>query len=252
MLKMTVAVTIGSRFGGFVLKAIKISLKEIIPIIPSYVFMGIAVGILFSSYGYGPLWTTLASLFIYAGSMQMVMVSLMASGAPFLTIATMAVFVNGRHVFYGIGMLERFRNRGLKGVYMALFMVDATFSILTGLKDYENVERDDLDFYISLFGHILWVVSCAFGALCGELITFDMTGIEFSATAFFTVIVVNQWISAKSYLPAISGVISAIVFWIVIGADNFMLPALSVSMIVLALMKDKIQAKQMEGVKEND
>ena len=233
------------------MNAIKISLKEIVPIIPSYVFMGIAAGILFSSYGYGPLWTILSALLIYAGSMQMVMVSLMASGVPFLTVVAMTFFVNGRHVFYGIGMLERFRNKGFKGIYMALFMVDATFSMLSDLKDYEGVKREDLDFYISLFGHTLWVISCAFGALCGELITFDMKGIEFSATAFFTVIVVNQWINAKSYLPAISGFISAIVFWLLLGADNFMLPALSTSVIVLALVKEKVQAQQAKGANEN-
>jgi predicted branched-subunit amino acid permease len=67
-----------------------------------------------------------------------------------------------------------------------------------------------------------------------------MTGIEFSATALFTAIVVNQWRECKSRFPAVIGFISAVLFYFLIGPDNFILPALSASMILLVFFKDHI------------
>ncbi|MPN03353.1 hypothetical protein SDC9_150581 [bioreactor metagenome] len=88
---------------------------------------------------------------------------------------------------------------------------------------------------------MLWIVSCTAGAILGDVIPFDMAGIDFSATAFFAVVVVNQWRQLKSHIPAITGLISAVLCYIILGADNFILPALSLSLIVLVIMKEHIQ-----------
>ena len=75
------------------------------------------------------------------------------------------------------------------------------------------------------------------------MLPFDLTGIEFSATALFVTVCVNQWRQFESHIPAIAGFISAIIFLLLFGADNFILPALSVSLIVLIIMKEKIHNK---------
>ena len=100
------------------MKELRFAVKNTVPIFFTYLFIGIAFGILMSDAGYSVLLTTASSLFIYAGSMQLVMVPMMASGASLLSLALMALFINARHLFYGIGFIEKFRRMGRRFPYM--------------------------------------------------------------------------------------------------------------------------------------
>lgn len=232
------------------MKTFRFVIKQITPLLFSYFFVGIAFGILINDVGYSALWACLAGIFIYAGSMQIVMVSLMSAGVPLHMVAIMTFFINARHIFYGIGFVDRFRKMGWKYPYMILTLTDETYSVLCSIKYPDNMDEQKVDFYIALTCHLLWIFSCTAGALIGQVIMVDMTGIEFSATAFFVVVCVNQWRQFNSHIPAVAGLASAVVFYVLLGADSFLLPALSVSMIVLILMKDTIN-QQMGGMKYN-
>ena len=61
------------------MKELRFAVKNTVPIFFTYLFIGIAFGILMSDAGYSVLLTTASSLFIYAGSMQLVMVPMMTS-----------------------------------------------------------------------------------------------------------------------------------------------------------------------------
>jgi 4-azaleucine resistance transporter AzlC len=230
------------------MKTLRFAIKQIIPLIFSYIFVGIAFGILIHEAGYSVFWAFLSGVFIYAGSMQIVMVSLMTSGVPLFMIALMTFFINARHIFYGIGFVEKFRKRGWKYPYMVLTLTDETYSVFCSIKYPEDVDEEKADFYIALICHMLWVFSCTIGALMGEMLPVDMTGIEFSATAFFVTVCVNQWFQFDSHIPAITGLVSAVAFYFLLGADYFLLPALSVSLITLIIMKERIYM-QMGGIK---
>ena len=106
------------------MKELRFAVKNTVPIFFTYLFIGIAFGILMSDAGYSVLLTTASSLFIYAGSMQLVMVPMMTSGASLLSLAVMAFFVNARHIFYGIGFIEKFRGMGWRYPYMILSLTD--------------------------------------------------------------------------------------------------------------------------------
>ncbi len=60
---------------------------------------------------------------------------------------------------------------------------------------------------IALLDHAYWVIGCMIGACIGEFFRFDMTGIDFSATAFFLVVVVNQLNQHRSKLPFVLAVL---------------------------------------------
>jgi len=64
--------------------------------------------------GYGLIWALAMSLFIYAGSMQYMAVSLLTGGAGLLTAALTTLVVNARHLFYGISMVDATRGQGRK------------------------------------------------------------------------------------------------------------------------------------------
>lgn len=230
------------------MKTFRFAIKQIIPLLFSYFFVGIAFGILIHKAGYSAQWAFLAGVFIYAGSMQIVMVSLLTSEVSLYMVAIMTFFINARHIFYGIGFVDRFRKMGWRYPYMVLTMTDETYSVRCSIKYPEDVDEQNVDFYIALICHLLWIFSCTIGALLGQIMPFDMTGIEFSATAFFVTVCINQWRLFGSHIPAIAGFVSAIVFYILFGADTFLLPALSVSLVVMMMMKDRIDI-QMGGMK---
>lgn len=229
------------------MKSIKYAVNQMIPLILPYIFVGLASGILLIKAGYSPIWAFLSASLIYAGSMQIVMVALMTSNTPLYMIAITALFINGRHIFYGISFINEFRNIGRqsksywKYPYMALTMTDETYGVLCSLKCPIDLDRRKVIFNILLLSHILWIASCTLGAIIGSAIHVNMTGIEFSAAAFFAAVVVNQWRECKSYIPAITGFTSGILFYFLTGSENFILPALSVSMIILVVFKKYIQ-----------
>ena len=81
------------------MQTIKQAFYKSIPVMAGYVFLGIGFGILIRNAGYGLLAAAAMSLFIYAGSMQFVGVSLLTGGASILTTAITTVMVNARHLF---------------------------------------------------------------------------------------------------------------------------------------------------------
>lgn len=93
-------------------KAIKSAFLSTIPVLSGYLVLGIGFGVLLKTKGYGVLWAFAMSLCIYAGSMQYVAIDLLAGGASFIVVALTTLTVNARHLFYGISMIDKYKNRG--------------------------------------------------------------------------------------------------------------------------------------------
>lgn len=228
------------------MKEFRFALKQTFPILFTYIFIGIAFGIMMADAGYSTLTSVLCAVFIYAGSMQIVMVSLLQAGASLLTIAVMTLFINGRHLFYGVGMIERFRKMGRRYPYMVFALTDETYSILCSVEYPEELDQQKCDFLTALINHCYWIIGCLIGGMMGHMLPFDMKGIDFSATAFFLVVVIDQLKKYPSKIPALTGLISAGIFLLILGPEYFLIPALSVSMITLIVLKDTVN-RRMEA-----
>ncbi len=225
-------------------KTLRFAFKLSLPILFGYVFLGIAFGILMNEAGYGPLWSFFAAVFIYAGSMQFVMVPLLMAGTPLITVAVMTLFINSRHIFYGLGFIDRFRRMGWRYPYMVLSLTDETYSVLCSASCPEDVNEDNALFALSLLNHCYWILGCVLGTLLGGLIPIDFTGIDFSMTALFVVIFINQWKQYRSHIPALTGLACGVLSLLIFGADRFLLPALSVTVLILAAMKPRLEHKE--------
>ena len=116
------------------MRELRFAVKNTFPIFFTYLFIGIAFGMLMTDAGYGILLTTASALFIYAGSMQLVMVPMMTSGASLISLALMTLFINARHIFYGIGFIEKFRGMGWRYPYMILALTDETYYVLYSMR----------------------------------------------------------------------------------------------------------------------
>ena len=76
------------------MKELRFAIRNTIPIFFTYLFIGIAFGNLMSDAGYGVLLSMASAFFIFAGSMQLVMVPMMTSGASLFLLALMSLFIN--------------------------------------------------------------------------------------------------------------------------------------------------------------
>ena len=234
-------------FGEMLMREFRFAFRNTVPIFFTYLFIGIAFGILMSDAGYGVLLSTASAFFIYAGSMQLVMVPMMTSGASLLSLALMAFFINARHIFYGIGFIGKFRRMGWRCPYMILTLTDETYSILCSVQYEEGLDEDRAAFLISMLNHLYWVFGCLTGSCAGQYLQFDMRGIEFSATAFFLVVVVNQWQQYRSRLPFLTAAVCALGFYLLLGKEYFLIPTRVTCLAALILFRRPIEMK--EGIR---
>ena len=219
-------------------KEMAYALRRTVPVACGYIFLGMAFGVLLNEAGYGPVWALCSSLFVYAGSMQFIMVSLLAAGAPIYTVAVTTFLVNARHIFYGIGFVEKFRKiGGWRYPFMALTVTDETYCVLCSMDAPTGMDWGDCAFYVSIFDQCYWVLGSLLGSLLGQALPVDLTGIDFSMTALFLVIFLEQWRGAKSHLPALLGLGCGAAFLLALGPDNFLLPALCTTVAVLLLAR---------------
>lgn len=212
--------------------ALRSAFLDTVPVMTGYVFLGFGFGILLHQNGFGVLWAAAMSLFIYAGSMQYMAVSLLSGGAGLLTAALTTVVVNARHLFYGISMVDAYRGTGAKKPYLIFALTDETYSLVSRCQPPEGLSRHGYCFLVSVLDQIYWVTGSVLGSLAGSLIPINYEGIEFVLTALFVTIFVEQWLTAKNHFPAVIGVAATTLCLLIFGRDIFLIP----SMVVIALL----------------
>lgn len=225
----------------------KYSLERSVPILIGFFPVGTVYGLMMSAAGYNFLWSAAASLFVYAGSLQMLMISFFRSDMSILTIAVTALLLNSRHMFYGLSFIEKFRSYGGWKWFLIYGMPDESYSLLCSYVPREGVEEKWVHIFSTGLIWLYWIAFSVLGGLVGQLITFDTTGIDFALTALFIVILLDQIKSTGMKLPALIGGVSSVLCIIILGRDNFLLPSLAVTVLVLLLLRNKL-----EGGAENE
>ena len=142
-------------------------------------------------------------------------------------------------MFYGLSFVKQNKKMALTYPYIIFSLTDETFSLLCDLKVPEGMREERVSFYISLLDHCYWLLGSCVGAVAGSVLPINTTGIDFSMTALFTVIVVNQWMDTKEHKPAIIGGVVGVLCLILLGAGAFLLPALTITAIILLGVKKK-------------
>lgn len=230
--------------GSIKRSSLRYAFKRSIPIMIGFFPVGIAYGILMLEAGYGFLWSAGCSAIVFAGSLQMLMVSFLAGGVPILTVAVTALLLNSRHIFYGISFIEKFRDYGPWKYFLIFSLADENYSLLCSPNDMEGTDERLVNIYSSLLVYGYWIVFSALGGICGRFITFDTTGIDFALTALFTVILIEQLKGTKSKLPAVMAAVCAVLCILIFGASNFLLPSLTATVAVLMLLRPMFEGRE--------
>lgn len=227
----------------------KFALKKYILIAFAYLFIGMTCGLLMKEAGYGVFWSFFSSAFVYGGTIQLLMVGLLKAHTPIITIGLISIFVNSRHMFYGLTYLEEFKEirkkSFLKFLYLSLTLTDEVYSLYTSSKFPERLDRVKTMLWINALSYFTWMFGCIAGNVAFNFINFSLEGIDFIITEFFCIVVISQLINDKSYISTSVGIISSIVVFLIVGS-NFILLAIIFSMLSLLLLKNKVDKKEVD------
>lgn len=233
-------------------KTLKYSFLATLPVMAGYLVLGVGFGILLHDKGYSFWWAILMSLCIYAGSMQYVGVELLSGGATLISAVLMTLMVNARHIFYGVSMIEKYRNTGKRKPYLIFALTDETYSLVCDPNLPEEIDSKNYYFLVSILNQCYWVSGSFFGGFLGSALHFNTTGIDFSMTALFVVIFVEQWESTKQHLPALVGLFFSILCLVIFGAKHFLIPTMVCIPSALFMLKNVIMKENTKtNVKDN-
>lgn len=207
-------------------ETLKTAFVKSLPILCSYMFISLAYGMTMEESGFGWYYSLLVSASIYTGAFQFVLITFLSSGASILTVALTALLMNSRQSFYSITFLNDFKRMGRRKLFMIHSMTDETYAVNCTLENLSPEERRETMFYLAVLSHIYWTAASALGGMLGQIIPFDLTGIDFCMTALFVTIFIDQWETAKTHTPALAGLCVAVLALAIFGANGFMLPAL--------------------------
>lgn len=222
-------------------KALAAAFPNTIPILMGFLFLGMAYGIYMRVSGFSALYPVIMAMVIFGGSLEFVAVSmLLGVFAPVQTFLV-ALMIQARHLFYGIAMLDKYKNTGLKKVYLIYAMCDESFSINCSVDVPEGVDKGWFYFFVSLLDQSYWVTGALLGSLLGNIIPFPTDGLDFVMTAMFVVIFLDQWLKEKQHITACIGVLASAVCLLVFGADSFLIPSMVCILTLLTLLRKPIE-----------
>ena len=215
----------------------KKALTAALPVMYSYLIIGMGFGMVVQSRGYGALWAGAMSVFIYAGSMQFVALELIGSGASLLTAAITTVMVNLRHVFYGLSMVDKYKTTGACKPYLIYALSDETYSLVCNPPELLPGEERVFYLLVTAMDQSCWVLGSILGGLLGAALPFSTEGVDFALTALFVSVVAEQWLSSKDHTPALLGLGLSLLCLLLFGADQFLLPAMVLILLGLSLYR---------------
>lgn len=212
-----------------------------IPVMTGYLFLGISYGIYMKVSGFSFLYPMFMAITIFGGSLEFLAVSLLMSTFAPLQTFLMALVIQARHLFYGLAMLEKYKNTGLKKLYLIFALTDETFSVNCSTPVPEGMDKGKFYFAVSLLYQCYWVSGATIGGILGSFIPFNTEGLDFVMTAMFVVIFIEQWLKEKRHYTAFIGVLSSVLCLLLFGADSFIIPSMVCIFTMLTLFRKPIE-----------
>lgn len=208
--------------------ALRAAIPLTLPICAAFLFLGLSYGFYICSKGFSPWYPFFTSMLVFAGSMEFVLVGMLLSAFDPLYCYLVTLMVNSRHLFYGLSMLESFKDMGWKKFYLIFGMCDESFAINVSTPAPEGVDRGWFMTFVTLLNQLYWVVGATLGGVLGSSIKINTKGLDFAMVALFVAIFVSQWQNSEEHGPAIIGILVPLGCLLVLGPRSFVPPAMLV------------------------
>lgn len=222
-------------------KAFKAAVPYTLPIFAGFWFLGLAYGVYMNVSGFSFWYPMLMAITIFGGSLEFIAVSMLL--APFAPVQTfvVALMIQARHLFYGISMLDKYKDTGLKKLYLIFALCDESFSINYTADIPEGVDRGWFMFFVSILNQFYWVSAATTGGIIGSYLSIDTKGLDFVLTAMFVVIFLEQFMKEGKHYTALIGFVATIACRLGFGSNNFLIPTMLCILVALTIFKKPIE-----------
>lgn len=228
---------------AIILNALKVAFPYTVPIFAGFWFLGLTYGIYMNVSGFSFFYPMFMSVLIFAGSMEFVAANLLLGAFNPLQAFLLTLMINARHLFYGISMLDRFRNTGIKKLYLIYGMCDETFSINYTAKIPNGVNRGWFMFWVTFLNQLYWVSGAILGGIFGLFVRINTKGLGFAMTAMFVVIFMEQWMNEKNHASSLIGFAVTGVSLAIFGSENFIVPSMVLILGTLSVLRKPLEKK---------
>lgn len=162
--------------------------------------LGVALGFLVIQAGL-PWWLAPAlSIGIFAGSVELLLVSMIAAATPLVTIAATVFALNFRHVFYPLSFPIQVVKPGLGRAYSIYAMIDEAYAT------YVLMPPEKLTSTRMLTGQLLmqayWVGGGLVGVCVASLLPEPIEGFEFALVSLFIVMALDA-VRSRREVPSV-------------------------------------------------
>lgn len=211
-----------------------------LPILPGFIFTGMAYGVLMQTKGYGIVWSVLMSAIAFCGSMQFLAITLLTTVFHPLQAFLLSFMVNARHLFYGISMLEKYKGFGKIRVFLIYVLCDETFTVSYHAQPPDNVNRKQFYFFISFLNYIYWIIATFLGGVLGNFISFNTNGLDFMMTALFVVLFLEQMIQIENRWSGGIGLFCTAISLMIFGSAGLVIPSMICILLLLTAGRKKL------------
>ncbi len=172
-----------------------IGMVRAVPIMLGYLPIGLAFGVLASTAGLDVYSAVAMSVFVYAGSAQLIAVGMIAAGAGVAAVTVTVFLVNLRHLLMSAYLAPYLRR--LKTWQQALFsyeITDESFAVHSVFFRQHGVPPNEQLFSLNVSAHLTWITGTLLGAWVGGRLVFDTEafGIDYALPAMFIALLVMQ------------------------------------------------------------
>ena len=210
--------------------------------------LGLAFGLLVAQASL-PWWTApLLSTVVFAGSVELLLVSLIVAGTPLVTVAVTVFLVNFRHVFYAFSFpLRAVRSRPAR-VYSMGALIDEAYAIATTHRTGWTGPRL-LAMQVALQAY--WVLGGIVGVAAGSLLPAPIEGLEFALTALFIVLALDA-ARTRRQVPLVLMAAAAVAVALTVAPDEMLVVAFAVYVLFLVMAHLASRGRRSLGLPEED
>ncbi|WIK82720.1 AzlC family ABC transporter permease [Micrococcus lylae] len=191
--------------------------------------LGVAFGLLVAQAPL-PWWTApLLSTVVFAGSVELLLVSLIVAGTPLVSVAVTVFLLNFRHVFYAFSFpLRVVRSRPAR-LYSMGALIDEAYAIATTHRTGWTGPRL-LAMQAAL--QVYWVFGGVVGVAAGSLLPAPIEGLEFALTALFIVLALDA-ARTRRQVPLVVMAAAAVVVGVAVAPGELLVTAFAVYVLFL-------------------
>jgi len=221
---------------------IKSAFKSALPIIMGYIPIGISYGILALSTDLSPYLIVGMSIFVFAGSSQLIAVNMLTAQATVIPIIMTTFLVNLRHILMSATLSLHFKKTPSRLLPLIGFLItDESFAVGNTLLQDKKENRGLYFLVMGFSAYMGWVLSSLIGVLIGRyVINFKIPVIDFVLPAMFIILLIMQIRDKMDIAVSIIAAVLSIIFFFICPGNWNIIIATVLAAVIGVILEDAI------------